>query len=172
MPSPRWNRARILRTLFSILAAALLMFWMLRGSVGPQSKRVPYSEFVAAIEADKVQEAEVRPDEVLGTLRGENGKRGDTVMTDRVPNMDERALLESMKQHRVVVTGHPERASWWGAALWSMVGLEPRPPNSGARRASRRRATVPNTSRAFRRDDRVSIPQVTNSLPVHRVRAL
>jgi cell division protease FtsH len=84
---------------------------------------VTYSEFISTMEADRLQEVEVRPDEILGTLRAEAGKRGETVVADRIPNMDERVLLETMKQHKVNVTGHPERASWVGPFLWSVLPL-------------------------------------------------
>jgi ATP-dependent Zn protease len=78
---------------------------------------MPYSELVTAVETERVQEADIRPGEIVATLRGEAGKRGESVAADRIPNMDERALLETMKQRNVVVTGHPERASWWGPLL-------------------------------------------------------
>jgi len=109
-----WNRSRIARTMLSLLAASILVSWMLRGAVVPAARRIPYSEFVADVEAGRVQEADIRSDEIAATLRGEANKRGESVATDRIPSMDERALLEAMKQHNVVVTGHPERASWWG----------------------------------------------------------
>jgi cell division protease FtsH len=68
-----------------------------------------------------MQEADIRADEIQGTLRADDGKHGETVVTDRVPNMDERALLDAMKQHHLVVTAHPDRSSWWGPILWSLA---------------------------------------------------
>ncbi len=117
MPQSPWNAARIVRTALSLLAASLLIFWMLRGTGTQPSRRIPYSEFVTAVETGRVQEADIRPDEIVATLRGEADKRGETVTADRIPNMDEHALLETIKQHNVVVTGHPERTSWWGPLL-------------------------------------------------------
>jgi cell division protease FtsH len=123
MATSRWDRARIVRTALSVVAASLMVALMLRGSGVQPSRRVTYSEFISTMEADRLQEVEVRPDEILGTLRAEAGKRGETVVADRIPNMDERALLETMKQHNVTVTGHPERTSWVGPFLWSVLPL-------------------------------------------------
>jgi cell division protease FtsH len=91
------------------------------GSLAP--RRVPYSEFAAAVEADHVKDAEVRPDEVVATLRDAGGKRGESIATDRIPNMDERALLEAMKQHNVIVTGHPQSNSWVMGVVWTVLPL-------------------------------------------------
>jgi cell division protease FtsH len=118
-----WNRARIIRIALWLVATAFVAFWAIHGSVPPQPRRVPYSELVAAIEGGHVQEAEIRPEEIVGTLHGEAGKKGEAVVADRIPTMDERALLEAMKQHDVVVTGHPERPSMWGPLLWTVLPL-------------------------------------------------
>ena len=121
MADPRWNRALVIRTALVVLAAGLVVVWMLRGGSGGGARHVSYSELVAAIEADRVQTAEIRPDEILATLRSDEGGPKDVVMTERVPNMDEASLLASMKQHGVAVTGRPERASWLGPVLWGVL---------------------------------------------------
>jgi cell division protease FtsH len=114
MPKSSWTRSRILRTALSLGVAALLAYWVMRGAALQPSRHIPYSELVTDVDTGRVQEAEIRADEIVATLRSDVGKRGEMVTADRIPNMDERALLEAMKQHTVVVTGHPERASWWG----------------------------------------------------------
>ncbi len=111
------------RSLLWLLAMSLLVVWILRGSSVPAPRRIPYSDLVAAVDGDRVKEAELRPDEIVTTLKPEPDKPAETVVVDRIPNMDERPLLEAMTRHGVLVRGHPERASPWGPVLWSVLPL-------------------------------------------------
>jgi cell division protease FtsH len=107
------------------LVLVLLAFWLLRaGAAGPQPRRVSYSELVGDIEAGRVGEAQVRADEISATLRAEDGgvsAKGERVVADRVPNMDDHVLLEKLEKQHVVVTG--QQASPWGPLLWTALPL-------------------------------------------------
>jgi cell division protease FtsH len=111
-----------------LLATMLLVLWAVRGAVSKSgvAGRAAYSDVAADVEAGKVTTAEVRPDEIVVTLGpqdGTSGKAGTTVVTDRIPNMDERALLDAMERQHVAVTGHVERSSWWVPLLWTVAPL-------------------------------------------------
>ena len=121
MPRSTWSRSRVVRAVLSVLTALLLVFLTVRGAAIHSPRRVPYSELASAVEAGRVQDAEFATDEIFGTLRSAPGKSGETIVVERIPNMDERALLEAMKQHNVVVTGHPARNSWLWSFLWSVL---------------------------------------------------
>lgn len=99
--------------LVSAVVAAALVFWMFRGTLTPESRRIPYGELVSLIEKDNVEEVEMRADEIFGKRRGDASKHGEAVIADRIPNMDERALVEIVKEYEVVLTGRPERMSFW-----------------------------------------------------------
>jgi len=53
-----------------LLAATLIALWAMRSALtagGP--RHAPYSELVADVDAGKIAQAEMRPDEILATLR-------------------------------------------------------------------------------------------------------
>jgi cell division protease FtsH len=121
MDKPRWKHLRVAVVLLTVTLVVLVS---LRGMVGPDTpKHVTYTELAAAVEADRVERAEIAPEQIVATLRSEGGKPAALVTADRVPNMDERALLESMQRHGVAVSGRPERSAWWGIILWSVLPL-------------------------------------------------
>jgi cell division protease FtsH len=107
-----------------VAVVVLVGLWALRASkAGPTPRKVPYSELVADIQAGKVAEAQIQPQEVSATLKGEGGKAGERLVAARIPNMDDRALLEAMQQQHIVVTGLEDRASPWGPLLWTVLPL-------------------------------------------------
>jgi len=120
-PNPLW---RHLRNTVIFLAVLLIGLWVLWGTVpGVGPRRVPYSELVADVQTGKVEEANIRPREITATLKVEGSKAREMVVADRIPNMDERALLEAMQQQHVVVTGSEEQTSWWLPLLWTFLPL-------------------------------------------------
>jgi cell division protease FtsH len=94
--------------------------------VGPRflpapPRSVPYSELVSDVEAGKVVQAEIQATQVVAKLRGEAPKGGESVVTQRIPNMDERPLLEAMQRQHVVVTGQEPSTSGWSSWLWTVL---------------------------------------------------
>jgi cell division protease FtsH len=120
------ERVRPFQTPIIILVALLLILWAMRGAVhASEPRKVPYSELVADVDAGKVKDAEFRADEIVATLVPPPGKSaGEAIVTERIPNMDERALLEAMEHQHVVTTGHPEKSEWWwGPLLWGLLPI-------------------------------------------------
>jgi cell division protease FtsH len=105
-----------------MLALMLLALWAMRGlflpAVTPRS--VAYSELVSYVEAGKLERADVETDQITATLRAEQGQKSESIVAYRIPNMDERALLEAMERQHVVVTGREPRASWWASLVWML----------------------------------------------------
>ncbi len=105
----------------AVLATLLVALWAVRSAVPTlQTRTVAYSELVADVDDGKVRSAEVEPDRIVATLRTADGHGGETVAAQRIPNMDERSLLEAMERQHVVVTGQPPRGSWWAPLLWTL----------------------------------------------------
>jgi cell division protease FtsH len=105
-----------------LLVAALLgLSFVFTKFSAPPPRHVSYTELGSMIDQEKVDKADVRPDEVRATLKGEGGKPGETVVADRVPNVDERSLLDQMEKKHVVITGSPDRSSWWSSVLWTVA---------------------------------------------------
>jgi cell division protease FtsH len=104
------------------LAVLLAGLWLMRGYIwrgGP--RHVAYSELVADVEAGKVESVEMRVDQIAAVTRGEGGKAGEALLTERIPNLDERPLVEAMETQHVVISAKPH-ASWWsGPVLWVLL---------------------------------------------------
>ena len=117
-PTRELNRFRVP---ILILATLLLALWATRSLVGAVAPRtVPYSELVSDVEAGKVQEARIESDRIVAQLHEEGGKKGASLAVERIPNMDERALLDAMEKQHVVVTGEEPHGSWWAPLLWML----------------------------------------------------
>jgi cell division protease FtsH len=124
MSAPLLQRIRPMRIAFFVLLALFVALWVVRGvPTTPAAKHVPYSELADAIDKGSVKSVDIRPDEITAVLHEEDKKPGATLIAERIPNMDERALLEALRKHDVVVTGRPERASPWGPIVWSLLPL-------------------------------------------------
>src|SRR5208283_5706917 len=107
-----------------ILGGLLIALWAMRGALAaPSPRHVPYSELLSDVEAGKVQEARVESDHVTAVLRDNSGKAGESVVAERIPNMDERALLEAMEKQHVVVSGQEPHAAWWAPLAWTVLPL-------------------------------------------------
>jgi cell division protease FtsH len=106
-----------------VAAVVLVGLWILRATkAGPTPHRVPYSELVSDVEAGKVAEAQIQPQEVLAVLQP-GGNAGERIVVERIPNMDDRSLVEAMQKNHVVVTGLEDHSTPWGPLLWTVLPL-------------------------------------------------
>ena len=115
---------RLRRVWYGLLPLLLLwvVFFGLSERLSPGRPRpVSYTELVTAVREGKVDQAELREDEVKARLRPEEGKQPSFVVAQRIPNMDESALLKDLEQHGVAVTGKIEKTSWWGPLVWTVL---------------------------------------------------
>jgi len=118
-PETRFRFARI--AVFA-LVAVLIGLWVMRASfTRSEPKTVPYTELVSAIEEGRLKDAQIRPSEIAATLRSKDAGADETVAVVRIPNMDERPLLESMQRRGGVITGETEGKSLFGPVFWSLL---------------------------------------------------
>ncbi len=106
-----------------LVMVALVAMIALRGTSGAPStpKTIPYSDLYADVTADKVAEIEIQADTIVAKMKGPEGKPGDTVIAERLPNVEDAALLAAMREHGVKVSGKTERASTWSTLLWGVL---------------------------------------------------
>ncbi|MCG8557225.1 MAG: ATP-dependent zinc metalloprotease FtsH [Proteobacteria bacterium] len=114
------TRSRQLRFSGWYFVIAIVVILMLQYIV-PHSlpaRRVPYSEFLAMVEAGRFSKAEVRETTVIGELKepGES-RRARHVEATRLPGMDETILLEQLREQGVVFSGRIEATSLWRQML-------------------------------------------------------
>ncbi len=79
------------------------------------------SELVQSVDAGKVARAEVTADTITVELKGEEGATPERLVAERLPNIDETALLERMRAQGVVFQGKMERAAWWWTLLAGLL---------------------------------------------------
>jgi cell division protease FtsH len=102
--------------------------WFVQSRLGPgepaSQRTVAYSELVAEAGQGKVAEAEFRPDAIVAKLKGQAGKPEETVRADRLPDVEDTALLASLQQHGAKVSGRAEEShGLWLPILLSMLPL-------------------------------------------------
>jgi cell division protease FtsH len=115
---------RRFRALIIALSVVLVALWVVRSTVSlPEPRRIAYSELVADVEAGRVQEALVQPDAIVAVVRAESGSGTERVVAQRIPNVDERGLLEAMEKQHVAITGEAEHPSAWAPLLWMVLPL-------------------------------------------------
>jgi cell division protease FtsH len=118
--SPRWRLGGAW-PLIALSVLTILALWSVRNDLNG-ARRVPYTELLADVQAGKVQDAEVRSSEVGATLRADGEHPPQQIVASRIPNIDERALLDALEQQHVATTGHAD-SSWWGLAWWVLLML-------------------------------------------------
>ena len=117
------ERMRPFRGAIIVLLVVLVGLWALREALVRPPRAIPYSDLVKAVDDGAVTRADFRPDEIDVVLRGDDVKPKEEVVVQRVPNVDEHALVDAMTKKGVEVTGVPERTSLWGPLLWAMLAL-------------------------------------------------
>ena len=113
------DRRRSLTLTFFLLA--LLVLWALRAwsteSTAP--REVAWSELSTLAESGRVREVEVAEETITAGLRTEGpAESTDPVVVERVvatrlPDVDEDALIESMRSRGAIVRGSITQTSWW-----------------------------------------------------------
>ncbi|MDP3236223.1 MAG: ATP-dependent zinc metalloprotease FtsH [Myxococcales bacterium] len=89
-----------------------------------ESKTVPYSELMAAIEQDTVAEVLVESERLVATLKNRDGNaREQSLVASRLPNVDERELVTKLTEKGIAFTGRIEQNSLWPAVLSSIFPL-------------------------------------------------
>jgi cell division protease FtsH len=105
-----------------LLGSLLIGLWVARGIVrAPAPEHVPYTEVMNAVDQGKVARVDIAPDSIVATLRAENKQPERQLVADRIPNIDDRTLLDTLRGHGVEVTGRPDHGSIWGPILWTVL---------------------------------------------------
>jgi cell division protease FtsH len=155
------NNTRRKQFLFALvyLLVALLAMFGLRAILptGEDARVVPYSEFLSALRADQFVEIEIREEEIHGTLRTTKSSGSShapaTVVTKRLPRIDESALLAELEEREIRFVGRIEPSPWWksffsfwliplGLMLLFYLAVVRQVPRGGPLNVSRSRAKV------------------------------
>lgn len=114
---------------FSIayLLVASALFYLLHGILsGGRPQSLPYSEFLAKVQAGQVAEVNITERELIGILKPDEEKanqsgKSQVIVASRLPKMDESSLLQALESHRVKFSGSIETRTWWMELLISWM---------------------------------------------------
>ncbi|WP_438016434.1 ATP-dependent zinc metalloprotease FtsH [Sorangium sp. So ce315] len=118
------------RVMFSgvYLILALVGLWLFQAVLVRrlEPRVVPYSEFLSLLEEGRLDEVEIRQNELVAALKPEaegEGKEGggkrSVVETSRLPGIDETRLFETLVDKKVKFSGKIEVVSFWEQFLLS-----------------------------------------------------
>ena len=102
-----------------LLGSLLFALFVARSFLkAPAPEHVPYSSVMTAVDQGKVSRVEIGPDSIAAQIKSDPQRE---LIADRVPNVDDKDLLEVLRSHGVEVTGRPDKGSIWGPILWTVL---------------------------------------------------
>src|SRR5580765_1507447 len=102
-----------------LLGSLLLALFVAKSALkAPAPEHVPYSSVMTAVDQGKVSRVEIGPDSIIAQIKSDPARE---LIADRVPNVDDKDLLEVLRSHGVEVTGRPDKGSIWGPILWTVL---------------------------------------------------
>jgi cell division protease FtsH len=119
------NRAAWVRLgLFLVALAVAGALWFRVLKIQGDSSVVSYSELLAAVDDGKVEEVLIENERVVAKLKEKTDVgREQTLVASRLPNMDERELVERLTKEGVTLSGRIERDSFWPAVLSTLFPI-------------------------------------------------
>ncbi len=110
--------------LFLLALGVAGALWFRTFEAQGDSKVVPYSALLAALEANQVSEVLLENERLVATLKEKSGDgHAQTMVASRLPNMDERELITRLEGKGVSFTGRIERDNLWPAVVSSLFPL-------------------------------------------------
>jgi len=98
------------------VALVIATIWVFRSVVPAAAPReVPYSELWTMVNDGRVEAAHVADERIEVTVRPNK----ERVFTERLPRIDDTALVDKLRASGVSVTGRTESSpAWWAALIW------------------------------------------------------
>ena len=82
------------------------------------TKHISYSEFLAAVEEDKVGTVRVTNSELIGILKTtDQAKEPSSLTTPRLPAIDESWLMQELRDKHIQIVAEPQTTGWWSGLL-------------------------------------------------------
>jgi cell division protease FtsH len=124
-PSDKHQKRRFIFSgfYFPLAMVGLLILQLWLGRTAPPRK-VPYSEFLTALHEGQVKEVELRSTELMARIERAQpkGPAGpETIVTGRLPGIDETRLLDELTQRKVTFSGRIDTTSWWESFLYGWL---------------------------------------------------
>jgi cell division protease FtsH len=114
--TPEKSRWLYLGNVLLIIVLAYAVGERIEGAV----ETVAYSDFVAAVRADRFSEVRITGERLTGVRKSPDAAgRPQRVLAIRLPNTDAGPLLKELEERKIKITGEFDRGSW----LWNLLLL-------------------------------------------------
>lgn len=101
---------------------AVVLYLAVRMGSGTAPKEVSYSEFLGELQAGHLSEVQISETQVIGLLKRppaeKKPQQEQRIRANRLPGVDDSALLKEMEEQHVKFAGEIEQSSW----IWSVLG--------------------------------------------------
>ena len=107
--------------IFLIAMAVALSLSSLLNTTTP-AKRIPYSEFLDDLHADRVQKVEIKATDIIADLKPDASAQDQKpvhIATERLPRIDESKLIDELRERKVEFSGKVEEQSWFSGIIFS-----------------------------------------------------
>ncbi|MFZ5443080.1 MAG: ATP-dependent zinc metalloprotease FtsH [Myxococcota bacterium] len=118
------NRSALLKWLLFLVGVGVAGTLWFRALATQESRLVPYSELLTAVDEEKVSEVLLENERVVALLKDKTSNgHSQRLVASRLPNVDEKELIDHLLAKKVTFSGRIERDSWWPALLSSLFPL-------------------------------------------------
>jgi cell division protease FtsH len=117
MPTKQHKRQWLFSLMY--LVWAVVIFWAIAHSTAnPGPKTVLYSQFVSEVNAGKLDEVRITGEQFIGREKAPAGQKNrQWIAADRLPNVNETSIIQTLEAHGVKFWGHIQAPSWWSELL-------------------------------------------------------
>ncbi|HEY2383362.1 MAG TPA: ATP-dependent zinc metalloprotease FtsH [Terriglobia bacterium] len=121
----RRGGSTVLYVLAYVVFIGIVLYSVRNAATSPAPKAVAYSELLNEIRAGHVQKVLIDQNTLKATLKPDAVKKGEAaeLSTERLPGIDETALIKDLEEQNVAFTGHAEEAGWWAGLLSWVVPI-------------------------------------------------
>lgn len=124
----RIRRRRVTFSTLYLLIAFLLMWGLQTTLLRRLSPReLPYSELMGLVRDGRVESVELRATTLIATLKATgtekqpNSSKPEVVVANRLPGIDETALLSELEKQKITFSGKIETSSFWEQLLYAWI---------------------------------------------------
>ena len=116
------NRPSLWKFLAAYILVAILVGWYMHGHAAPPTKLVSYSEFMADVAAQHLQQVDITQTKLIGLLKQEQAKKNktqtpETIECTRIPGLDAEPLVAELEAQHVKFSGTIHVTPTWTQML-------------------------------------------------------
>jgi cell division protease FtsH len=103
----------------------VVSLYVLQRALAPsQPRQVPYSDFLAEVNARHLADVRISQQQLIGILKKSAVKKNESPVIEatRIPGIDETPLVRQLEAQRVTFSGHIQTQPWWEGFLYYWLG--------------------------------------------------